>query len=166
MAKLLGLMMVFSCGALLGWSKALELRRQAAELGRWGEFLREFRVRLGATRASPRELAGALCARNAFAASPGIRALGEAFREESSFSACLGRALEAAALPREPAGILLGLADVVGAQPLEEQLAALEGAELLMAREEEAARERSRRYGGLWQRLGVLLGLAAAVLLA
>ena len=60
----------------------------------------------------------------------------------------------------------MNLADVVGARPLEEQLSALETAELLMAREGAAARERSRQYGGLCQRLGVLLGLMAVVILA
>ena len=61
---------------------------------------------------------------------------------------------------------LLSLGDVVGIKPLEEQLAALSGAGLLLEQEWERARERSRRYGGLSRRLGLLLGLLAVVVLA
>ena len=54
----------------------------------------------------------------------------------------------------------------MGIKPLEEQLAALSGAGLLLEQEWERARERSRRYGGLSRRLGLLLGLLAVVVLA
>ena len=166
MAKFLGLLMVFSCGALLGWGKALGMNRRARELEKWREFLKEFRIHLEATRSSPREIVRMLGKQNAFTDSPGIQALRSAFEMDSSFSRCLGRALEGKGLPPETVPILMNLADVVGARPLEEQLSALETAELLMAREGAAARERSRQYGGLCQRLGVLLGLMAVVILA
>ena len=42
----------------------------------------------------------------------------------------------------------------------------LAGAGLLLEQEWERARERSRRYGGLSRRLGLLLGLLAVVVLA
>ncbi len=51
-------------------------------------------------------------------------------------------------------------------KPLEEQLSVLESAILLLGREAELAREESRRYGGLFRRLGLLLGLLAVVVLA
>ena len=51
MAKGLGLLLVFSCGALLGWGKARALEQRAGELACWQEFLRQFRTVLESTRA-------------------------------------------------------------------------------------------------------------------
>ena len=86
MAKFLGLLMVFGCGALLGWGKALGMSRRAGELEKWREFLKEFRIHLEATRSSPREIVRTLGKQNAFTDSPGIQALRSAFEMDSSFS--------------------------------------------------------------------------------
>ena len=166
MAKGLGLLLVFSCGVLLGWGKAHAMIQQARELAQWREFLRQFRIHLAATRSSPGEIVRTLGKQTAFTDSPGIQALAEAFENSSSFAWSIRRAVEGKKKLGPAEQILLTLGDTVGVKPLEEQLSALAAAELLMEREADAARERSRQYGGLCQRLGVLLGLLAVVVLA
>lgn len=65
----------------------------------------------------------------------------------------------------EEAGILAGLADVLGCADLESQLASIRYTrELLMIRLEHA-REREKTYSKLYRTLGVLSGLAVAVLI-
>ena len=166
MTKFLGLLLIFCCGTLVGWGKALGMSRQAGELERWCEFLRQFRVHLETTRSAPREIVRMLGKQNAFTESLGIQDLACAFEDDSSFRRCLNRALKGKKTLGNAAQILLNLGDVIGIKSLEEQLSALETAELLMAREAENAREHSRWYGGLCQRLGILLGLMAVVILA
>ena len=67
MAKGLGLLLVFSCGALLGWGKARALEQRAGELACWQEFLRQFRTVLESTRAAPGEIVRMLARQTAFA---------------------------------------------------------------------------------------------------
>ncbi len=164
MAKGLGLLLVFSCGALLG-GKARALEQRAGELACWQEFLRQFRTVLESTRAAPGEIVRMLARQTAFAGFQGVQALAEAFRESGSFAyaaqAAVGGGKRGAA-----EGLLLSLGDSIGVKPLEEQLSVLESAILLLGREAELAREESRRYGGLFRRLGLLLGLLAVVVLA
>lgn len=165
MAKGMGLLLLFSCGTMLGWSKARSLEQRAGELAAWQEFLRQFRTVLASTRAAPGEIVKMLAKQTAFTDLRGVQKMAEAFRESGSFAhaaqAAAGNGKRGAA-----EGLLLSLGDTVGIQPLEEQLSALESAILLLDREAEAAREESRRYGGLFRRLGVLLGLLAVVVLA
>ena len=86
MAKGLGLLLVFSCGALLGWGKARALEQRAGELACWQEFLRQFRTVLESTRAAPGEIVRMLARQTAFAGFQGVQALAEAFRESGSFA--------------------------------------------------------------------------------
>ena len=90
MAKGLGLLLVFSCGALLGWGKARALEQRAGELACWQEFLRQFRTVLESTRAAPGEIVRMLARQTAFAGFQGVQALAEAFRESGmhSLSCC------------------------------------------------------------------------------
>ena len=75
MAKGLGLLLVFSCGALLGWGKARALEQRAGELACWQEFLRQFRTVLESTRAAPGEIVRMLARQTAFAGFQGVQAL-------------------------------------------------------------------------------------------
>lgn len=165
MAKGLGLLLVFSCGALLGWGKARALEQRAGELACWQEFLRQFRTVLESTRAAPGEIVRMLARQTAFAGFQGVQALAEAFRESGSF-AYAAQAVVGGGKRGAAEGLLLSLGDSIGVKPLEEQLSVLESAILLLGREAELAREESRRYGGLFRRLGLLLGLLAVVVLA
>lgn len=103
-----------------------------------------------------------LAKQTAFTGLPGVEAMAEAFRQSGSFAAAAAAAGRTGAVEE----VLRSLGDVIGVKPLEEQLAALEGAVLRLGREAELAREESRRRGGLWQRMGILLGLLAVVVLA
>ena len=107
-----------------------------------------------------------LAKETAFTEDEGVRAMAAAFRQSGSFAGAVRAALGDQSRPGAVEQTLLSLGDVVGVKPLEEQLAALSGAGLLLEQEWERARERSRRYGGLSRRLGLLLGLLAVVVLA
>lgn len=165
MAKGLGLAMLFSCGVLAGWGKARSLSERARVLAGWQEFLRQLRVCLETTRAAPREIVRMLAKQNAFTDLPGVQAMAESFRENGSFASAVSAAVDRKK-PGAAERLLLSLGDSIGVRPLEEQLSALESAILLLERETERAWEESRRCGGLFQRLGVLLGLLAVVVLA
>lgn len=166
MAKLLGLVLVFSCGATLGWGRALSLEREAKQAGLWREFLRQFKNCLETTRAAPGEIVRMLANETAFTDNEAVQAMAASFRQSGSFAQAVKAAVEGRGKPGAAESILLSLGDTVGVKPLSEQLSALAGAELLLEREWEFSRERSRRYGGLSKRLGVLLGLLAVVVLA
>lgn len=165
MTKGVGLVLLFSCGTLLGWGKARFMEQRARELAVWQEFLRQFRTVLESTRAAPGEIVKMLAKQRTFIDLQGVQSMAEAFRKSGSFA----YAAQAATDGRKRGtaeSLLLSLGDTVGIKPLEEQLSTLESAILLLGREAEAAREESRRYGGLFRRLGVLLGLLAVVVLA
>lgn len=166
MAKLLGLALVFSCGALAGWGRALRLEREAGKAGLWRDFLRQFTVCLETTRAAPGEIVRMLAKETAFTDDGSVQAMAAAFRQSGSFAQAIKAAVQKGKKPGAVENILLSLGDTVGIKPLPDQLSALTGAELMLEREWELAGERSRRYGGLAKRLGVLLGLLAAVVLA
>lgn len=166
MAKLLGLLLIFSCGVLAGWGKAFSLEREAKKAGLLRDFLRQFRLCLETTRAAPGEIVRMLAKETAFTDDEAIQTMAAAFRQSGSFAQAVKKTMEGKGKPGAADNILLSLGDAVGIKPLPEQLSALDGAALLMEREWELARERSRRYGGLSKRLGVLLGLLAAVVLA
>ena len=166
MAKILGLMLVFSCGIFAGWGRALCLERDAKKAGLLRDFLRQFRLCLETTRAAPGEIVRMLAKETAFTGDATIQTMAAAFRQSGSFAQAIQAAMEGGRKPGAAENILLSLGDSVGVKPLPEQLSALGGAELRMEREWELARERSRKYGGLSKRLGVLLGLLAVVILA
>lgn len=166
MAKILGLVLVFSCGTMLGWGRALSLEREAKKAGLLREFLRQFRNCLETTRAAPGEIVKMLAKETAFTDNEAVQAMAAAFRRSGSFAQAVKAAVGGGAKPGAAESILLSLGDAVGVRPLPEQLSALAGAELLLEREWELAQERSRRYGGLSKRLGLLLGLLAVVILA
>lgn len=166
MAKLLGLALVFSCGLSAGWGRAVSLEREAKRAGVWRDFLRQFKNCLETTRAAPGEIVRMLAKETAFTGDEAIQTMAMSFRQSGSFAQAVKTAVEKGGKPGAAESILLSLGDTVGIKPLREQLSALSGAELLMEREWELARERSRRYGGLSKRLGVLLGLLAVVVLA
>lgn len=166
MAKILGLLLVFSCGTMLGWGRALSLEREANKAGMWRDFLRQFKNCLETTRAAPGEIVRMLAKETAFMAEESVQRMAEAFRQSGSFAQAVKTAIQNGKNPGAVESILLSLGDAVGIKPLPDQLSALGGAELLLEREWELARERSRRYGGLSKRLGALLGLLAVVVLA
>lgn len=166
MTKALGLVLVFSCGLLAGWGRAFALEREARRAGLWRDFLRRFQVCLETTRSSPGEIVSMIAKETAFTAEEAVQAMAASFRQSGSFAQAVRAALEGRGRPGAVEGILLSLGDTVGVTTLEEQLSALEGAQLLLEREWELAKERSRRYGGLSRRLGLLLGLLAVVVLA
>lgn len=166
MVKLLGLALVFSCGLFAGWARAVSLEREAKQVGLWREFLRQFKNCLETTRAAPGEIVKMLAKETTFTDNGAVQAMAASFRQSGSFSTAVKTALEGRGKPGAAESILLSLGDTVGVKPLAEQLSALAGAELLLEREWEFSRERSRRYGGLSKRLGMLLGLLAVVVLA
>lgn len=167
MVKLLGLALVFSCGLFTGWGRALSLEREAKRASSLREFLRQFRLSLEATRAAPGEIVKMLAKETAFTDDEAVQAMAASFRQSGSFAQAVQAAIkEGTGKPGAAESILLSLGDTVGVKPLDQQLSALAGAELLMEREWELSRERSRRYGGLSKRLGALLGLLAVVILA
>lgn len=165
MLKGLGLLLIVSCGGLTGWGKARTLRERAEELGRWRELLRQLSMGLETTRAAPGEILRMTAKQTTFTADAAVQRMAEAFRESGSFAHAAAAAL-AGRRQGTAEQLLLELGDTVGVKPLPDQLSALRRAELLMAQEEAEAREVSRKQGGLWQRLGLLLGLMAAVVLA
>lgn len=166
MGKGLGLLLVFFGCTLAGWGKARDLSRRAHELELWREFLCQFRVCLETTRAAPGEIVRMLEKQNSFTDMEGLKTMALAFRESGSFGRAAGKLAETARTPGPAENALLSLGDVIGIKPLEEQLSALRAGELLLEREAREAREKTRRYGGLCQRLGMLLGLLAVVVLA
>ncbi len=166
MTKALGLLLVFSGCLLAGWGRALALEREVKKAALWRDLLRQFQVCLETTRAAPGEIIRMLAKETAFTEDERVRAMAAAFRQSGSFAGAVRAALGDQSRPGAVERTLLSLGDVVGVKPLEEQLAALSGAGLLLEQEWERARERSRRYGGLSRRLGLLLGLLAVVVLA
>ena len=92
MLKLLGLVMVFSCGVLCGFAKARSLAEGARVVGGWQELLRQFSVTLAGTRAAPREIIRMLAKQTAFTGLPGVEAMAEAFRQSGSFAAAAAAA--------------------------------------------------------------------------
>lgn len=166
MTKLVGLLLVFSCGLLAGWGRALTLEREAKKARMWRDFLRQFRSCLETTRAAPGEIVRMLAKETAFIDKEPVQAMAASFRQSGSFAAAVKAAIGGRGKPGAVEAILLSLGDAVGVKPLADQLSALGGAELLLEREWELAGERSRKYGGLSKRLGALLGLLAAVVLA
>lgn len=166
MAKLLGLILVFSCGVLSGWGRAFSLEREAKKTGLLRDFLRQFKNCLETTRAAPGEIVRMLAKETAFTGEEMVQTMAAAFRQSGSFAQAVQAAIKGQGKPGAVENILLSLGDAVGVKPLPEQLSALAGAELLLEREWELARERSRKYGGLSKRLGALLGLLAVVVLA
>ena len=162
MTKALGLLLVFSGCLLAGWGRALALAREVKKAALWRDLLRQFQVCLETTRAAPGEIIRMLAKETAFTEDEGVRAMAAAFRQSGSFAGAVRAALGDQSRPGAVERTLLSLGDVVGVKPLEEQLAALSGAGLLLEQEW----ERSRRYGGLSRRLGLLLGLLAVVVLA
>lgn len=166
MTKVLGLVLVFSCGLFAGWGRALSLEREANKAGLWRDFLRQFKNCLETTRAAPGEIVRMLAKETAFTDNEAVQAMAASFRQSGSFAQAVQTAIQKGRKPGAVENILLSLGDTVGVKPLPEQLSALGGAELLLEREWELAGERSRRYGGLSKRLGALLGLLAVVVLA
>lgn len=166
MAKLLGLLLIFNCGLLAGWGRALSLEREAKKTGLWRDFLRQFKNCLETTRAAPGEIVRMIAKETAFTDEEAIQTMAAAFCQSGSFAQAVKTAIEEERKPGAAEKILLSLGDTVGIKPLQDQLSALGGAELLMQREWELAQDRSRKYGGLSKRLGALLGLLAAVVLS
>ena len=103
---------------------------------------------------------------NTFTSLPGLESMALAFRESGSFAWAAEAAARAAGKPGPAERVLLSLGEVIGVKPLEEQLSALRAGEALLDREAGEAREESQRHGGLFRRMGVLLGLLAVVVLA
>lgn len=166
MTKALGLLLVFSCGLVAGWGRALALEREARRAALWRDFLRQFQICLETTRSAPGEIVRMLAKETAFTDSEEVQAMAAAFRQSGSFAGAVRAALAKRSRRGAVEQTLLSLGDAVGVKPLEEQLSALEGARLLLEQEWERAKEQSRRYGGLSRRLGLLLGLLAVVILA
>lgn len=164
--KVLGLLLLFSCAALLGDAQARALRRREQELGQLLEFLRQLTVHLRTTMAPPRELLRRLSHQSSLVDCPLVVELDRQLREHSSFRLAITQAVEQAGLKGSIAGdTLLALGDEIGEKPLEHQLSALAGAALALERELETARRNGDRYAPLYRRLGVLGGLLAVVLL-
>lgn len=166
MGKAVGLLLVFSCGALAGWGRAYGMAQRVRDLELWREFLSRFRLCLESTRGTPGEIVRMLEKQNTFTAFWGVQRMAEAFQESGSFAYAAKRVAESAGKPGPAEQLMLSLGDVIGVKPLEEQLSALRAGEALLEREAREAREESRRYGGLCQRMGILLGLLAVVVLA
>ena len=166
MGKAVGLLLVFSCGVLAGWGRARGMEQRARDLALWREFLCRFRTALETTRGTPGEITMMLGKQTAFTDFSGVQVLAGAFRQSGSFAHAAASLAEGVRRPGPAEQLLLSLGDVVGVKPLEEQLSALRAGELLLEREAREAREESRRYGGLCQRLGILAGLLAVVILA
>lgn len=166
MGKAVGLLLVFSCGVLAGWGRARGMEQHARELALWREFLCRFRTALETTRGTPGEITRMLGKQNTFTELFGLQVMAEAFQRSGSFANAASCLAERVNRPGQAEQLLLSLGDVIGVKPLEEQLSALQAGELLLEREAREAREESRRYGGLCQRLGILAGLLAVVILA
>ncbi len=103
--------------------------------------------------------------RGAFERNSLARELDTGFRSSPSFRRNLAAALVKCPELRECGadGILLSLGDVIGSQELESQLVALDSVLALLKRRLEEEDAAYGKYGGLYRRLGVLGGLALAV---
>lgn len=163
--KTVGIFLIFGVCAALGFQQADRLKSRVALLRETIAFWEQFRIQLGGLRASPGEIIRMLRQRGAFERNSLARELDTGFRSSPSFRRNLAAALVKCPELRECGadGILLSLGDVIGSQELESQLVALDSVLALLKRrlaEEDAA---YGKYGGLYRRLGVLGGLALAV---
>lgn len=162
-----GILIIFGVCAALGFQQADNLKEQVRILEETIAFWRQFRVHLEKLRATPKELVRMLRRQEAFENNTLACRLEAGFDQNPSFEHNLLGALnecpQLVACGAEP--ILKGLGDVIGAQDLEAQLAALDSALALLGRQLEKEESRCKQYSGLYQRLGILGGLAVAVVL-
>ena len=166
MLKFVGLLLLFSSVALLGFGAAASLGERAQYLSTLVSFWRQFAIQLERLRATPRQLVYRLAQQQEYNSNRFVQLLADGFAEGESFQEAMERTLSACPELNEMGVVqpLRGLEDVIGRQPLESQLAALAGVTALLQEQHQHWQEESRRKGSLYRRLGLLGGGLLTVL--
>jgi len=129
--------------------------------------LGEMRGRLEYLQPTVQSLISALAGQQRFENLGFLRESAGAMLEGNTFSYCWREALEkwSNALGREEAAILASLSDVLGRSDLESQLSAIALAQEQLEQRIAGVRERALKQGNLYRSMGVLGGVAAAIIL-
>lgn len=161
--RLLGAVLIMGGCAAVGFVLAAQLhsrRQTAAMLGRyWGDYMRQMEL----TAQPPTETARILAERAPYREEAFAQMLG-APRGTQSMGLLLCSAMEGCDLTDTAKKAMQPLADTLGQMPMEAEKQVLLGVQNSLRQEEEYWAERESRQGALFRRLGVLGGLALAVL--
>ena len=165
--RLIAAILLVLCGALLGIALSGRYRRRAESLARCGIFLERMAALLSLENLPTGELFERLAALEELHSLSFIRETARRLRDSCDFPAVFSGALSCAekdGLTAEDRAVLERLCGLIGAYELERQLDGIGAIKELTEMQQKKADNISEREGKLVRSLGILGGLAAAIL--
>jgi len=164
--KLFGLLLVVLCSAMTGIYMASGLSKRVGAIENSISLLGMLCDRLRFLQPSMNQLIGAMASMEQFSATGYLVRCRDLLREGHPFPESWQRAVHESTpeIGKAQAAILLPLGEVLGSTDLDSQLAALGHARALLENRLADARSYRDRHAKMYQSLGVLCGLAIAIL--
>ncbi|MDO4156905.1 MAG: stage III sporulation protein AB [Oscillospiraceae bacterium] len=166
MLKGIGLLLLVFCGGLCGFYAAATVRRKQQQLLTLSALLHELEISMWCHGGTLQELLELLKERETYRCFSFLRDTIAAMQEQAVFSAAWREAVQAdSSLSEDSKQLLYALGEELGISDLYSQREILERYRSRLQQQEAAQRENSQKKIKLYQSMGLLAGMAVAILL-
>lgn len=166
MLKEIGLLLLVLCGGLCGFYAAVSVRRKQQQLVTLSALLHELEISMWCHGGTLQELLELLTQRETYRCFSFLGDTIAAMQEQASFSVAWREAVQTdAALSVDSKQLLCELGEELGTSDLYSQREILERYRSRLQQQEAAQREASQKKIKLYQSMGLLAGMAIAILL-
>lgn len=166
MLKGIGLLLLVLCGGLCGFYAAATVRRKQQQLLTLSALLHELEISMWCHGGTLQELLELLKERETYRCFSFLRDTIAAMQEQVAFSAAWREAVQTdSVLSADSKQLLCALGEELGISDLYSQREILERYRSRLQQQEAAQRENSQKKIKLYQSMGLLAGMAAAILL-
>lgn len=166
MLKGIGLLLLVVCGGLCGFYAAANVRRKQQQLVTLSSLLHELEISMWCHGGTLQELLELLTQRETYRCFSFLRNTIVSMQEQTSFSVAWREAVQAdATLPLDSKQLLCELGEELGISDLYSQREILERYRSRLQQQETAQREESQKKIKLYQSMGLLVGIAIAILI-